>query len=143
MPPTYFMILLFFSMGFHFVFPISKFVFVPYNYVGIVFIAFGVVMNLWTDSLFKQKQTTVKPHLMPSFFIVTGPFKISRHPMYIGMLSILLGTAVFLGSLSSFVFPIIFIVIIEKLFIPIEEENLEKKFGNKYSEYKKRVRRWI
>lgn len=143
MPPTYFIILLLLLIGFHFIFPIFKFVFSPYNYFGIILILFGIVMNLWTDSLFKRKQTTVKPHEMPNFFIVSGPFRLSRHPMYFGMLSILFGTAIFLCSLSPFAFLIIFIIIIEKLFIPMEEKNLEKKFGIKYVDYKKKVRRWI
>ncbi len=143
MPPTFFIILLLLSIGFHVVFPIFKFVFSPYNYLGIVLIIFGIIINLWTDSLFKKKETTVKPHETPNFFIVNGPFKLSRHPMYLGMLSSLLGTAIFLGSLSPFIFSIIFIIIIEKSFIPMEEKNLEKKFGNKYINYKKRIRCWI
>ena len=80
---------------------------------------------------------------MPNFFVTSGPFKLSRHPMYLGMMSILLGVAIFLGSLITFSFPIIFIMIMEKRFIPLEEKNLEKKFGNQYVDYKKRVRRWI
>ena len=63
--------------------------------------------------------------------------------MYLGMLAILLGTAIFLGSITVLIPPVVFIIIIERLFIPVEEKNLEKKFGNKYLEYKKRVRRWI
>jgi len=143
MPPTYFVILLLLSVAFHFIFPIFNFVFSPYNYMGILLIVFGIVLNLWTDSLFKKKQTTVKPHEVPNFFIDYGPFKISRHPMYLGMFSILLGTAIFLGSISSLISSILFIIIIESMFIPMEEKNLEKKFGNEYIDYKKRVRRWI
>jgi protein-S-isoprenylcysteine O-methyltransferase Ste14 len=143
MPTTYFIILLLLSIGFHFVFPLLKFIFSPYNYLGFGLIIFGIIMNLWTDSLFKKKQTTVKPYEMPNFFVTSGPFKLSRHPMYLGMMSILLGVAIFLGSLITFAFPIIFIMIMEKLFIPLEEKNLEKKFGNQYIDYKKRVRRWI
>ena len=143
MPSTFFIILLILAIGFHFVFPVFKFIFFPYNYLGIVLIIFGIIMNLWTDFLFKKKQTTVKPHEMPIFFITSGPFQLSRHPMYIGMLSILFGTTIFLGSLVTFIFPIIFVIITEKLFIPMEEKNLEKKFGNKYVNYKKRIRRWI
>ena len=143
MPPTYFIVLLFLSIGLHFVFPVMRLISSPYNYLGILIIIFGIILNLWTDSLFKKKQTTVKPHEMPNFFISSGPFRISRHPMYLGMALILLGVAVFLGSLITFVFPIIFVIIMEKLFIPIEEKNLEKKFGNKYIAYKKRVRKWI
>ena len=143
MPPTFLMILLILSIAIHFVFPVFKFVFSPYAYIGIFFIIFGIILNLWTDSLFKKKQTTVKPHEMPNFFIDYGPFKISRHPMYLGMFSILFGSAIFLGSVFPFIFSILFIIIIERMFIPMEEKNLEKKFGNKYVDYKKRVRRWI
>jgi len=143
MPPTYFIVLLFSSIGLHFLFPVMRLISLPYNYLGILIIIFGIILNLWTDSLFKKRQTTVKPHEMPNFFISSGPFRISRHPMYLGMTLILLGVAVFLGSLISFVFPIIFVMIMEKLFIPMEEKNLEKEFGDKYIAYKKRVRKWI
>ena len=143
MPPTYFIVLLFSSIGLHFLFPVMRLISLPYNYLGILIIIFGIILNLWTDSLFKKRQTTVKPHEMPNFFISSGPFRISRHPMYLGMILILLGVAAFLGSLISFVFPIIFVMIIEKLFIPMEEKNLEKEFGDKYIAYKKRVRKWI
>ncbi|MBN1495106.1 isoprenylcysteine carboxylmethyltransferase family protein [Candidatus Peregrinibacteria bacterium] len=143
MPPTFFMILLIFSIVIDFVMPILKFIFSPYNYIGILFIVFGIVLNLWTDSLFKKKQTTVKPHEVPNLFIDYGPFKITRHPMYLGMFFILFGTSVFLGSISSLIFPILFVIIIESMFIFMEEKNLEKKFGDEYLNYKKRVRRWI
>ena len=143
MPPTYLIILLLLLIESHFTFPIFKFIFSPYNYFGIILILFGIIINLWTDSLLKKKQTTVKPQEIPNFFFTSGPFRLSRHPIYLGMLSILFGTVIFLSSLSTFVFPIIFVIIIEKLFIPMEEKNLEKKFGIKYVDYKKRVRRWI
>jgi protein-S-isoprenylcysteine O-methyltransferase Ste14 len=131
------------SLGLHFAFPVLKFVSSPYYYLGVILILFGIIINLWTDSLFKKKQTTVKPHEMPNFFIDSGPFRLSRHPMYLGMMSILLGVAIFLGSLITFVFPIVFIIIMERNFIPMEEKNLIKKFGNRYVDYRKNVRRWI
>ena len=143
MPTTYFIVFLLLSLGFHFIFPIIKFIFPPYNYLGFGLVIFGILINLWTDSLFKKKQTTVKPFEMPNFFVASGPFKLSRHPMYLGMMSILLGFAISQGSLIPFVFPVIFIIIMEKRFIPLEEKNLEKKFDNQYIDYKKRVRRWI
>jgi protein-S-isoprenylcysteine O-methyltransferase Ste14 len=59
------------------------------------------------------------------------------------MAAILFGTAVLLGTLIPFVFTVLFILIIETLFIPDEEERLEKIFGAEYREYKMRVRRWI
>ena len=106
-------------------------------------LVFGCVINVITDNLFKHRKTTVKPYEKPTSFITSGPFKISRHPMYLGMLLILLGVAVLLGSLLTFIPCLAFIILMELIFISLEEKNLEKEFGNKYLEYKKKVRRWI
>ena len=143
LPPTYFIVLLLLSIGLHFVFPIKKIIFPPYTYLGILLIIFGIVINIWADALFKKSKTTVKPHEKPISLETSGPFHISRHPMYLGMAAILLGVSVMLGSLIPFLFLIIFIIIMETKFILIEEKNLEKTFGKKYLDYKKKVRRWI
>jgi len=143
MPPTYFFVLLVILVILHIIVPVSKIIPTPYNYFGILFIVFGCVINVITDNLFKHNKTTVKPHENPTSFITSGPFRISRHPMYLGMLSILLGVAILFGSLTAFIPCLIFIILMEIMFIPIEEKNLEKEFGNKYLEYKKRVGRWI
>jgi protein-S-isoprenylcysteine O-methyltransferase Ste14 len=142
-PPTYFFILLMLSVILHFVFPIMKIIPSPYNYLGILLVLFGIIINIWADRIFKTEKTTVKPDESPDVFILSGPFKFTRNPMYLGMLSILLGVAVFLGSLITFIFPVLFIVLMNLLFIPVEEKNLQKKFGKKYIDYKKKVRRWI
>jgi len=113
------------------------------TYIGVIFILFGVLINVWADNPFKKSRTTVKPHEIPTSFEVSGPFRISRHPMYLGMCSILLGVAIILGSISTFVVPIFFIILMEIMFIPFEEKNLEQEFREKYLDYKKKVRRCI
>ena len=143
LPPRYFIIFLLLTIGLHFILPIKKIIYIPYTYLGIILIIFGIVLNIWADALFKKIKTTVNPHEKPTSLETSGPFRISRHPMYLGMVAVLLGTAVFLGSLITFLFPIIFIILMEILFMPIEEKNLEKAFGTKYLDYKKKVRRWI
>ncbi len=151
MPPTYFWILLLLSIGVHFglifLFDLKKIIPSQYTIIeiifGIILIILGIVFNIWADFLFKKERTTVKPHEKPSKLIVSGPFRFSRHPMYLGMAMILFGLAFLLGSLIVFIFPIIFMILMELLFISIEEKNLEKIFINKYIDYKKQVRRWI
>ena len=143
MPPTYMLILLLLSVGFHFVFPIKKIFHAPFIYFGIVFIMSGSIINIWADDLFKKSKTTVRPFDLPLSLEVRGPFRISRHPMYLGMCAILLGEAIILGSIITFLFPIIFIILMEIVFVPFEEKNLEIVFGEKYFDYKKKVRRWI
>ncbi len=140
-PPGYFIILLILTILIHFI-PL-KIIPNSYNYLGIILILFGIIINLWTDSLFKKAKTNVRYHKIPSKLIISGPFKISRNPMYLGMLMILLGTAIIVRNPLSFIFPIIFAVIINHKFISIEEKNMEKAFGKEYLKYKNKVRKWI
>lgn len=143
LPPTYFYLLLILSIIFHFLLPLVVIIKPPLSYLGIIPIILGIHLNIWTDKLFKTKKTTVKPYEKPSQLITEGPFKISRHPMYLGMLLILLGIAIILGSIITFIFPILFILFMEILFIPFEEKNLKEIYKRNYINYRKRVRRWV
>ncbi|MDP2898656.1 MAG: isoprenylcysteine carboxylmethyltransferase family protein [bacterium] len=143
LPPTYFLVCLVCEIGLHFAFPIRKIVAFPYSLVGIPLIILGGGLNVWADALFKKHGTTVKPHESPTALVTSGPFRLSRHPMYLGMLAILLGDAVLLGSVVTFVFPIVFVILMEAIFIPLEERDLEEIFGERYLDYWKKVRRWI
>jgi len=143
LPTGYFFILLILIVGVHFTMPAARVIPPPYNWAGIILILFGLVMNVWADNLFKKKMTTVRPYQEPTSLVTHGPFRLSRHPMYLGMAAILSGTSVVSRSLISLVFPVIFVVLMQKIFIPSEESVLESIFGNKYIYYKKKVRRWI
>ena len=143
MPPTYLTIFLILAICLHFIFPIMRIIHSPYTYIGILLIVLGVWIDVWADAIFKKRNTTVKPHEKPSHLEVNGPFRISRHPMYLGMAVVLLGIDVFLGTLVTFVFPLVFVILMEVLFIPMEEKSMENVFGKKYLDYKKKVRRWI
>lgn len=142
-PADCFLLLLLLLVISNFVFPIKNIIVKPYNYFGVLFIILGISLKLWVYILFKNKKTTLKPEGIPTALITEGPFKISRHPMYFGMMLILFGAAICFGDLVTFIFPVIFFVIIELYFIPLEEKNLKDKFKQKYHEYKKKVRRWV
>ena len=143
MPDGYFIILLVLAILSHLIFPIVMIIFSPFNLIGIILIIIGFFLTLWTNSLLLKNQTTIKPYEIPGFLITSGPFKFRRNPLYLGMAIALFGVGVFLGSLSPFISPIIFVLLIDRLFAPMEEINLEKKFSEKYLDYKKKVRRWI
>jgi protein-S-isoprenylcysteine O-methyltransferase Ste14 len=123
--------------------PFIQIISFPFNWLGVIFLLVGIVLNLWTDNIIKKNQTTVKPTEIPSKFIVKGPYKVSRHPMYLGMLLILLGISSILNTAVGLIPVLLFIVIIEKIFIPIEEKNLSKAFQKEYNYYKNKVRKWI
>ncbi len=139
----YFIILLILSVLLNFVFPVPVFLSPPATYSGFLIIGFGLVMAFWSRSLFLKNATTLQPSEEPTSLVTSGPFRISRNPIYLGMASILLGVAVLSGTLVTLAFPIIFIALIEFFIIPGEERKMEKIFGEPYREYKKSVRRWI
>ena len=103
----------------------------------------GVILNLVADAAFKKHGTTIKPFEESTALITGGVFRISRHPMYLGMLLILLGIATLMGSLTPFVVVVAFGISMELVFVRFEESMLEKKFGRIWLEYKRQVRRWI
>jgi protein-S-isoprenylcysteine O-methyltransferase Ste14 len=139
----YFLILLILSVLLNFIFPFLAFLSPPFTYFGFLIIGFGFIMALWSRSLFLKNSTTLQLSEEPTSLVTSGPFRISRNPIYLGMASILLGVAVLMGTLVAFAFPVLFIMLIEFFIIPGEERKLEKLFGEPFREYKKSVRRWI
>ena len=143
MPPAYLFIFLLLSIVLHFIFPIKRIVPPPYTYFGVLVIGVGVMLNIWSDSLFKKKNIPIKPQDNPTQLETSGLFRISRHPMYLGMVMVLLGVFIVLGSLITFIFPVGFLIVMNRVFIPFEENNLERIFGKEYLNYKQKVRRWL
>ena len=143
MPPTLLFLCIISSLLLHLIFPVRKVVYPPYAYVGAAAIAIGVFIDIWADGIFKRKDNPVKPHEHPAVLVTSGPFRVSRHPMYLGMALIAMGVSLILGSLTALLAVIPFVVIIDRVFIMSEEENVERIFKEKYRAYKRKVRRWL
>mgnify|MGYP001473532230 CR=1 FL=1 len=142
-PDAWFIIMLALSCTFHYLIPVARIIPHPYNLTGIVFILSGFALTLAANFVMIKSHTTNQPGETPDMLLTTGPFKISRNPVYLGMTIILMGVEILLGSLSALIVPVIFVIIIDRLFIKPEEDVLESLFGERYSEYSKRVRRWL
>lgn len=143
LPPTYFFICLVIAVLLHFFLPITQLINYPVNWSGLLFILAGGILNIWADRLFKKNNTAVKPDETPTSFIKNGPFRFSRNPMYLGMVLLLLGIGLVLGSASSFLGAILFIAAMELRFIRQEEKIMAEIFGDEFETYKKKVARWI
>lgn len=143
LPPTYFMVFIVLSIISHFLIPIRDLISYPWNLSGVVLIVLGIWLNLSADHNFKEVKTTVRPFEESTFLITDGVFRISRNPMYLGMFLILLGGALFLGTLSPFLMALVFAVLMDIRFIRTEEKMLDNTFGAKWQSYKENTRRWI
>ena len=143
LPPTFFWTAAVLSAILHFVLPVISIISFPVTLVGLVPIAFGAVLNIWADQLFTKKSTTVKPFDTPTALIIEGPFAWFRHPMYLGMVAILLGLSLICGSLSSLVGPIGFWLVVRFRFVWTEEQSMTEVFGEEYENYRSKVHSWL
>jgi protein-S-isoprenylcysteine O-methyltransferase Ste14 len=125
-----------------FAYPVS----IPYPLaLAISLAAIGIVIAAIAGRQFGIAQTTVNP-LSPekaTSLVSTGIFGLSRNPMYVGLLLMSLGWAVWLGSLTNIVVIALFVFVITSLQIKPEEKAMRSLFGDDYEDYCRRVRRWI
>jgi protein-S-isoprenylcysteine O-methyltransferase Ste14 len=143
LPPTYLLVAIVAAIALHFLLPMAKVIPTPWNLVGLIPLGCGIALNLIADRAFNQAQTTVKPFEESTVLVTDGAFGISRNPMYLGYVLILLGLAVMLRSVGPYIVIPVFAVLMDRVFIRVEEHMLEERFGETWSEYRRRVRRWI
>lgn len=143
MPTTYLLTALLLIILLHYLLPIGTLVPSPWNLLGLAPLALGIALNLIADRAFKQHDTSVKPYDLSNVLITDGVFRISRHPMYLGFVLVLLGIALLLGSTSPYVIVVAFGVLMDVVFIRMEESMLNEQFPEAWREYTSHVRRWI
>lgn len=127
------------------IFPELNFGWLKSTLLAIIFAGIGILIGVIGIVTFKFAATTSDP-IHPeqtSTIVSSGIYAYTRNPMYLGVLLILIGLAVYLGNLLSFLGAIIFIIYINNFQIIPEEQVLEEKFGSTYKNYKGKVRRWL
>jgi len=144
-PPVYMLLIAGLMWLFDRYLPIFELIPTPRNKIGFL----PIIIAFLTDGLsimqFFRVHTTVNPiHPEKAKKLVTsGMYRITRNPMYVGLLVSLTGWAILLGSFSPFLLLPLFIALITTQQIILEEKILEEKFGQQYLVYKKVVRRWF
>lgn len=104
-------------------------------------VGFGVMMSGWW--LFKKFDTAICPTAKTDRLVTSGIYQITRNPMYLGMVSILLALAIFIGTFPFYLAAALYFLIINNVFCPYEENKLVESFGDTYLFYKNNVRRWL
>lgn len=143
LPPIYFLGALLLMVGLHVTFPIRQVIPYPYRYTGAVLVLGGILLVGWAARLFGRAGTTIKPFQEASALVIRGPYRLTRNPMYVGMVTVLSGIALLLGSLSPGIIIPPFVALLDRRFIRFEEAALERIFGAEYRDYKARVQRWL
>jgi protein-S-isoprenylcysteine O-methyltransferase Ste14 len=94
---------------------------------------------------FRRAKTTVNP-MKPettSSLVCSGIYGVTRNPMYVGLVFVLVAWAVFLSSVWALLGPLAFVLYMDRFQIAPEERVLSAMFGSDYADYKSRVRRWL
>ena len=126
-------------------FPLLTLIPKPWNYSGILIAILTLLADLTSLWAFFKAHTTVNP-LHPDKtrqLVTTGLYRYTRNPMYLGLLFILLGWAIYLGVLSPFLLLPAFVWLITYMQILPEEAILRSKFGQAYTDYQQQVARWL
>ena len=115
-----------------------------FRYFGMLPLLIGIAIYVWCawDFTFAGKGTPA-PFDPPKELVVRGLYRYVRNPMYVGIVSILLGEALLFASWSLFAYTAFAFIFYSLVVVLYEEPALRHKFGESYREYCKRVRRWI
>ncbi len=106
-------------------------------------LAMGFGLRVWATYDFYQRRMKVIVLKPQTSLITTGPYRFTRNPLYLGGNVFIFGGAVlWLGSPGGLILTAL-VIIVTDFMIRREEKQLEKTFGNKFTNYKKRVRRWL
>ena len=128
LPPSYFFAALVLMAVLHFFFPVAQLVPYPWRLIGLAPLLVGFALELIADRAFKKHKTTVKPFQESAKLITDGVFRLSRNPMYLGLVLILAGIATLMGSLTPYGVIPVFAVLLDRVFVKVEQRMLEEKF---------------
>jgi protein-S-isoprenylcysteine O-methyltransferase Ste14 len=110
---------------------------------GGALIVAGLGLCWWSVGLFRSKHTSIIPIRPSAALVLTGPYRWTRNPMYLGLLLAYIGAALALQLIWGLILLPIVVVAVDRLVIRKEERYLGRAFGPAYDDYRRRVRRWI
>lgn len=142
-PPTVFLAAALVMTGLDALAPRPELVPADWRWLALIPLLLGALSGGWAIALFVRAGTPPEPWKHPLALVAHGPYRISRNPMYLGLLLWLVAYALHLGSALPWLVLPLFIDAMTRLFIRREEALLEATFGDPYRRYRARVRRWV
>lgn len=112
---------------------------------GAAIAAIGILIAISGVIAFRRARTTVNP-MRPdgaSSLVASGIYRYTRNPMYLGMLLVLIGWAVYLARPWALAVLPVFVTYMNRFQIGPEERVLAGIFGAEFEVYRRRVRRWL
>ena len=111
--------------------------------IGAICIVAALALDFSAMGAMRKAKTPIMPTSPAQHLVTTGAFGLSRNPIYLGNTTLMIGIGLLSGSLWFILFGLVAAFATQKLAIEREEKHLIHRFGKKYLDYSKRVRRWI
>ena len=116
----------------------------PFKYIGLIPIILGAIFYLWSAWHFAfTGRGTPAPIDPPKIVVTRGLYRHVRNPMYMGIVSIILGEFILFGFLALLILALLMWIVFHTFVILYEEPHLKKTFGAGYEEFRNSIPRWI
>ncbi len=110
---------------------------------GVALIVIALALFVWAVPQFFKVGTSIPPHRPSIALVHTGPYRLTRNPIYLSFMLLHLGLAIWINSLWVLLAIIPTALLLHHGVILREERYLERKLGQPYIDYKQSVRRWL
>ncbi|HJV48510.1 MAG TPA: isoprenylcysteine carboxylmethyltransferase family protein [Geothrix sp.] len=143
-PPLLFFACLLAGWGMGHLHPLELPLPVPLRFsLAALFLLLAGLLGLWGLATFKRHHTTHRPNGVASALLTTGPFRLSRNPLYLGLACLLAAFGFGMDSAWLLGLTLLLVLLLDRLVIAREEVRLRAQFGETYLAYTRRVRRWF
>lgn len=116
----------------------------PLPPLGIALTFLPWALPVWAFLMFRRAGTEIDPTSPTNrALVIDGPYRYTRNPMYLGLVLVTLGIAIWIGAWPMFLAPIAVFATANWVHIPFEEAKMRRQFGAAFDAYTERVRRWI
>lgn len=111
--------------------------------IGLLLAFIGFLLGVGAFLEFRKAHTTLDPHGSVKQVVTSGIYRFTRNPIYLGFCLMVIGVPLTSGIYWGIVLAPFYMIAMNRLVIEREESYLERKFNDRYTSYKSRVRRWL
>ena len=123
--------------------PMPRLAFTIGRVLGAVLVLLWILLTTWSFRRFWAAGTSVIPVRPTTALVIEGPYRLTRNPMYLGLLLLYTGVACWFGFLWPLLLAPVLVWAISVSVISREERYLTRKFGDEYRRYQTQVRPWL
>ena len=115
----------------------------PVRLAAVFFFLVGLLFSTTSMSQFIRTKNTIIPNKAATSLQTTGIYHTTRNPMYVALAMIYLGLTCLFGNWWNIILLPVLLILVQELVIKREEQYLARRFGEAFSQYRQKVRRWL